>query len=137
MDRAEALVRLAAGRVGHLATVRSDGSPHLVPVTFAISDDLIVTAIDQKPKTTKSLQRLANVDAESRVSLMVDHYDEEWANLWWVRADGQAVVHQRSELWHRAIEALVAKYDQYLADRPQGPIIAITPDRITYWESTP
>ncbi len=72
MDRAESLDRLAAARSGHLATVRPDGSPHVVVVTFALIDGFAVTAIDHKPKSTRRLQRIANIEANPVASLLVD-----------------------------------------------------------------
>jgi PPOX class probable F420-dependent enzyme len=66
--------RFAEARVAHLATVRPDGAPHLVPIVFALEDDRVYTAIDDKPKRTRELQRLANIAADPRVSVLVDSY---------------------------------------------------------------
>ena len=92
MDRAEALRRVTEARVGRFATTRPDGRPHLVPVTFAVLGSILVHMIDHKPKTTDRLQRLANLDSDGRVSLLVDHYEDSWDRLWWVRVDGHATV---------------------------------------------
>jgi PPOX class probable F420-dependent enzyme len=121
--------RLAAARVGHLATVTADGRPHVVPVTFALAGGRIVTAVDAKPKSTRALKRLENVRATGRASLLVDHYDEDWTRLWWIRVDGSATVIDDAA----AIDALVAKYEQYLERRPEGPVIAITPEHWRSW----
>jgi PPOX class probable F420-dependent enzyme len=88
----EARRRFAASPVARLATVRPDGTPHLVPVVFALVGDVVTTAVDHKPKRSTSLQRLANLRAEPRCSLLVDHYDDDWTRLWWARADGRAEV---------------------------------------------
>lgn len=136
VDRAEALIRLAAAPSGHLATIRPDGKPHIVVVTFAVTGGNIVTAIDHKPKTTSRLQRLVNIEANRSVSFLVDEYDEDWSRLRWVRVDGPASIHHSGEIWGRAIEALAAKYPQYAERQPEGPVIAISPDRMTGWEST-
>jgi PPOX class probable F420-dependent enzyme len=136
VDRAEALIRLAAAPSGHLATIRPDGRPHIVVVTFAVTGGNIVTAIDHKPKTTSRLQRLINIEANRSVSFLVDEYDEDWSRLWWVRVDGPASTHHSGEIWEGAIEALAAKYPQYAERQPEGPVIAISQDRITGWEST-
>ena len=90
-------VAFSAAPVAVLATVGSNGAPHLVPVVFAVHDDVVYTAVDAKRKTTVRLRRLANIAANPRVSLLVDHYDEDWAHLWWVRADGVAAVHDSGE----------------------------------------
>jgi len=111
--------------------------PHVVVVTFALVASHVVTAIDHKPKSTTRLQRLANVEANRRGSLLVDHYDEDWSRLWWVRIDGAASVHHGDGIHESAIAALVAKYTQYSDRAPEGPVIAISQDHITSWESTP
>ena len=126
-DTAEA--HLAAARVGRLATVTPDGRPHVVAVCFALHERRIYTAVDAKPKARRSLQRLDNVRATGRASLLVDHYEEDWSRLWWVRADGSAAVIDSEE----AIDALAAKYEQYRAARPSGPVIAIAPERWRSW----
>lgn len=93
--------------------------------------------IDQKPKSTRELQRLANVQHEPRATLLADHYDEDWSRLWWVRVDGTATIHPEGEVWETALRALVAKYQQYQRDPPKGPAIRIEIERVTSWASTP
>ena len=127
--RAIAEERLALARIGRLATVTAAGRPHIVPVCFALDRGRIVTAVDAKPKTTTELARLENVRATGRATLLVDHYEEDWSELWWVRIDGVAEV-IRSEA---AVDALVAKYEQYRETRPAGPVIAIEPERWQSW----
>jgi PPOX class probable F420-dependent enzyme len=121
--------RLAAARIGRLATVTPAGRPHLVPVCFALHESRIVTAVDRKPKSTTALTRLDNVRATGRASLLVDHYEEDWARLWWVRVDGTAEVVDDEG----AIDALAAKYAQYREARPAGPVIVIEPERWRSW----
>ena len=137
MDRTEALSRLESARVAHLATVRPDGSPHVVPATFALAGNFAVTMVDHKPKSTTRLQRLANVEANGTASLLVDHFSEDWSELWWVRVDGNAAVHQDGPGWREASAALAAKYEQYRHRPPTGPAIVIALDRVNYWASTP
>ena len=121
--------RLAHARIGRLATVTAAGRPHIVPVCFAVAGGRIVTAVDAKPKATTELKRLENVRATGRASLLVDHYEEDWSKLWWVRVDGRAEVVE-SEM---AIDALASKYAQYRTARPAGPVIAIAPERWRSW----
>jgi PPOX class probable F420-dependent enzyme len=121
--------RLGAARVGRLATVTPLGRPHVVPVCFVLHEGRIFTVVDAKPKTTRALARLENVRATGRASLLVDHYEEDWRNLWWVRVDGVAEV-VRSD---RAVDALAEKYEQYRAQPPPGPLIAITPEQWRSW----
>ena len=129
LPRATAEARVAAARVGRLATVTPVGWPHVVVVCFALHDGVVYTAVDAKPKSGRALQRLENVRATGRASLLVDHYEEDWSRLWWVRVDGAAEVIESDA----AIDALAAKYEQYRADRPSGPVIAIAPERWRSW----
>jgi PPOX class probable F420-dependent enzyme len=122
--------RFAEARVARLATAGADGRPHLVPVTFAARDDVVVIAVDHKPKTTTNLRRLRNIRENDRVSLLVDHYDEDWRQLWWVRVDGTAtVVAEDAE----AVTWLCAKYEQYRRRPPAGPVIRIAVHKIVEW----
>ncbi|WP_433607388.1 TIGR03668 family PPOX class F420-dependent oxidoreductase [Prescottella agglutinans] len=128
--------RFVDAAVARMATVSPDGDPHLVPVVFAVVDDTIYTAVDDKPKTTRRLRRLANIAATGRVSLLVDHYDDDWAQLWWVRVDGSAqVISSEDDEGRVAVDALVAKYPQYRAMRPSGPVVAVRDLRCRSWSA--
>jgi len=133
MDRAEALSRLERSPIAHLATTRPDGGPHLVPVTFALDAGRIAHMVDDKPKSTTRLQRLVNIAANPRASLLVDHYNDDWARLWWVRVDGPAQVVEGGSEWEAARAALSSKYHHYQDRPPQGPAVFITIDKITGW----
>ncbi len=137
MDRTEALSRLADAHVGHLASVRPNAEPHVVVVTYALIGHSVVTMIDAKPKTTQRLQRLINIESNPAVSLLTDHYAEDWRSLWWVRIDGRATVHTEGPIWEEASAALAAKYPQYSKEPPQGPALVISIDKVTSWASTP
>jgi PPOX class probable F420-dependent enzyme len=136
MDVPRARARLGSARVGELATVRSDGTAHVVPVCFALLDDTVVTAVDAKPKSTAALRRLDNVRANPHASLLVHEYADDWAKLWWVRVDGPAEVVSEGARRIEAIEALVAKYRQYQDTPPPGPVIALTITRWASWSPT-
>jgi PPOX class probable F420-dependent enzyme len=116
--------------------VSTGGDPHVVPVVFALSGQRIFTAVDGKPKSTTRLRRLANIAATGRASLLVDAYDDDWTRLWWVRADGSADIAAASTpLGAAAIGALVAKYPQYEASPPPGPVIVIAITRLSGWRA--
>src|SRR4051794_32281619 len=111
----------AAAPVARLATLRPDGTPRLVPITFVLLDGRICSAVDEvKPKSTTRLARLADVERDPRVGVVVDHYADDWSALWWVRVDGTAAVHEDGALRGRALAALVAKYPPYAASPPDG-----------------
>jgi PPOX class probable F420-dependent enzyme len=122
--------RFAAARVARLATVGADGGPHLVPIVFAVAGDLIHTAVDAKPKRHRRLRRLDNIAHQPRVSVLADHYDDDWTRLWWVRADGVARVTDTSAA---GLAALRAKYPQYEQTPPAGPFITVEVSRWTAW----
>jgi PPOX class probable F420-dependent enzyme len=109
----EARRRFATARVARLATITSDGRPHLVPMTFAVADDTIFSIVDAKPKASPDLARLRNMRGNPRVAVLVDEYGDEWDGLWWVRAEGRASVAEEGSDRERALELLRAKYPQY------------------------
>lgn len=122
--------RFTAQRVARLATANAQGVPHLVPVTFAVHGEEIVFAVDHKPKTSTDLRRLRNIDANPSVALLADHYDDDWTRLWWVRADGFAVVTTDPDERAEPIHWLCTKYPQYADHPPTGPVVRVT---VTAW----
>ena len=128
--------RFENARVGRLASTTSTGRPHLVPVVFALLGSTVWTAVDSKPKSTRSLRRLANIESNPQVSMIVDQYEDDWSALWWVRVDGDAkVVSVDTEDGRQALSALAAKYPQYAAQAPPGPLIRIAVRSWTSWSA--
>ena len=135
-DPRELRRRVVAAPVARLATVRRDGTPRLVPVTFAVLGELVCFAVDEvKPKRDARLARLGDIARDPRVTLLVDHYDADWSALWWVRIDGDAAALETGELRERALDALAAKYPPYRAARPAGPVVVIRPRRWSGWSA--
>lgn len=135
MDTDEARRRFADSPVARLATVRPDGSPHIVPITFAVDGDTVYTVVDAKPKRSRRLQRLANLEAEPRCALLVDHYDADWTKLWWVRADGRAtIVDDPGSV--TGMELLTARYPAYADAPPAGPVIVVSVARWHGWSAS-
>ena len=128
----------ARSPVARLATVGASGEIDLVPITFAFLDDTtIVTAVDHKPKRTPRLQRLENIRMNPSVTLLVDHYDDDWSKLWWARLRGLAFVVSHGPRFDGAIAQLVAKYPQHYASQPpQGPVIAIDITEVRTWRAS-
>ena len=135
LDPGEARALFASAAVARLATVRSDGAPHVVPVCFAMAGGIVYTAVDAKPKRTSDLARLANIASEPRVALLADRYEDDWTQLWWVRVDGDARVVTDAGERSRALDALARAYTQYAATPPQGAMIAIEPRRFSGWRA--
>lgn len=129
-DRAE------AARVARLATVGADGRPHLVPICFALVGEVLYTAVDGKPKRSRRLRRVANLQATGHASILIDGYDENWSRLWWIRLDGIGRVVDDDAERDRALAALRAKYPQYATDPPDGPVLAIDIRRRSGWRAS-
>jgi PPOX class probable F420-dependent enzyme len=131
--------KLKNARVARLATVDPAGRPHIVPVCFVYRGKVFYTAIDQKPKRVapQKLARLRNIKLSPQVALLIDSYDEDWTNLWYILVRGKAMLLPKSGAKeHRlAIRALRAKYPQYRAGMltDDAPIIRITVERISSW----
>ncbi len=134
LDPAEARARFAASRVVRLATSGADGAPHVVPCTFAVDGSgRVIIGIDNKPKSSRNLKRLRNIASNPRVSLLADHYDEDWTQLWWARAEGMANIEPFGDDHAGHWELLRRKYPQYEAETLTGPVIAVTVSSWTGW----
>jgi PPOX class probable F420-dependent enzyme len=135
VEELEAELRRRVERVpvARLATVRPDGRPHVVPITFALEGHSVVTAVDHKPKTTTSLQRLRNIEANPVASVLVDNYEDDWSRLWWARGDGAARIVAEGAEREEAVERLVEKYRQYRETPPRGPVIVVSVSRWVTW----
>ena len=120
--------------MGRLGTITSDGRPHLVPCCFVLVDEVVYTAVDAKPKSTVLLRRIRNIEAHPATCLLVDHYEEDWSLLWWIRLDGLARVVASASEEERAKAALATKYPQYRDVAIPGATIALD---ITRWASWP
>jgi PPOX class probable F420-dependent enzyme len=118
-------VLVAEARVARLATIDSDGRPNLVPVVYAVDGDVMVSAVDRKPKESRGLRRLSNIRARPEVTVLVDHYEEDWDRIWWVRLRGRARVSDDGPDRDRAVNLLVEKYPQYRRELPDGPAILV------------
>jgi PPOX class probable F420-dependent enzyme len=132
LDQETARRRFAAADVARLATVGSDGRPHLVPIVFAVSrSGVVYSAVDDKPKSTRALRRLANVSAHPAVCLLADRYAPDWSQLWWVRADGEGrVLDPGDEEALAAVDLLRERYPAYRSSPPRGPVLAV---EVTQW----
>lgn len=128
--------RFEKARVGRLATTTSTGHPHLVPVVFVLLGTSVWSAVDAKPKSTRLLRRLANIESNPQVSMLVDWYEDDWSALWWVRVDGDATVETVDAAEGRlALVALAAKYPQYESQAPAGPLVRVAVRNWTSWSA--
>jgi PPOX class probable F420-dependent enzyme len=133
----ELRARATAAPVARLATVDGGSRPHLVPCCFAFDGDVAYSVVDHKPKRSAALRRLDNIRANPAVCLLVDHYDDDWAALWWVRFDGVARILIDGPEHTSALARLCAKYPQYRATPPSGTVIAIDITSCRAWSASP
>lgn len=131
---------LRSARTAHLATADANGQPHVIPVCYVFDGESVYSVLDAKPKTTalRQLRRVRNILANPRVSLVVDHYEEDWTRLQYVMVMGDAGLLESGDEWSRAIAMLRQKYPQYhRMDLDQSPVIKISPARFAAWSSGP
>jgi PPOX class probable F420-dependent enzyme len=124
--------------VGRLATTSSEGVVRLVPFCFAVVGDRLVSAVDHKPKRTTRLGRLDDIAATGSATVLIDHYEDDWDRLWWVRIRGAATVHRDDEpVATAARSALAGKYQQYRQQPPAGPVYSVRLDECSCWRARP
>jgi PPOX class probable F420-dependent enzyme len=127
--------RLTAARVARLATTDPDGRPHLVPIVFVLEGDTLYTAVDKKAKRSTKLRRIENARARPDVTVLIDHYEEDWRRLWWIRIRGRARVLDVGDERERALALMRQKYPQYRTEPPDGPVLAIDVIQVREWRA--
>ena len=135
----EQSARLSETPVGHLATADANGRPHVIPVCFSYDGQYIYSVLDAKPKrgSLTGLRRVRNILANPQVSLVIDHYDEDWTRLWYLLVQGRAELVEDGPEPPAAIAMLREKYAQYRDMQLDGnPVIKITPERVTGWSGS-
>jgi PPOX class probable F420-dependent enzyme len=100
-----------------------------------LDGDIVYSAVDAKPKRSPNLQRLANVRANPNTTLLVDHYEEDWSRLWWIRVRGHGRVVTDDHEAAKARALLVAKYSQYRSRPPGGPVLALEISEWRAWQA--
>jgi PPOX class probable F420-dependent enzyme len=141
MNDDDAWAKVRSARVGRLATVTPSNLPHVVPFVFVLIerdlDHTVYWAVDHKPKRSPELQRIRNLRMNPVVAFVVDAYDDDWSRLWWVRCSGPAREVDDAIERVAALDALSSKYRRYVAEPPDGPVVAIDVDHISWWQATP
>jgi PPOX class probable F420-dependent enzyme len=134
VDEARDLV--GGARVARLATTNTGLGIDVVPITFALlPDDRLVSIVDQKPKSTTRLRRLDNIRSHPDVTVLVDHYEDDWTRLWWVRLRGRASVVAEGDEFDEARAALVERYPQYVDEPPPGPVVSVAVEDWSGWHA--
>ena len=121
-------------RSGVLGTIARSGLPQLVPVCYALVEGAIAIAIDEKPKRGGTLARVRNIERDARATLLVDHYEERWERLAWLRLEGDADVLKQGAEWPDALAALRRRYPRYRGMALEElPLIRLQPARVVGW----
>ncbi len=122
--------RAAAARVARVGTLDEHGRVHLVPIVFVVDGDTLYSSSDPSDRRVK---RLRNIETNPGVVVLVDEYDEEWENVWWVRMRGRGRVLEDGAEVSRARELLAEKYPQYEGDPGSGPVMAVDVEQWRAW----
>ncbi|MGE4617032.1 MAG: pyridoxamine 5'-phosphate oxidase family protein [Gammaproteobacteria bacterium] len=123
--------------VARLAVIDGEGRPEAMPIVFARVGRTLFSPIDGKPKKHGRPARIAHIERNPTVALVVDYYDEQWNQLWWIRLNANAAIAEgRHDEWDAAVEALRLKYPQYQTTpmfREHPVMICMTWDRMRWW----
>lgn len=126
-------------RVAHLATADADGTPHVVPIVYALVDDEVYFVVDEKPKKTRrGLRRLRNIAANPRVAVIIDAYHDDWTRLAYLLIEGAADEVDQPERYVAVLEALRGRYPQYRSmdlSFDRNPMVRIVPARRHFWRA--
>ena len=127
---------IRSARVAHLATADAHGQPHVIPICFVFDGKDFYSPIDEKPKRTaaQKLKRLKNIRENPQVTLVIDHYEEDWRKLAYILVSGKARVLLSGAKHRKAVKLLRRKYSQYRKMRiDRLPMILIRPKQTTSW----
>jgi len=147
---ADQLAFIEGRRTATLATLSATGQPRLVPICFVLADPgaeasrtVLYSPLDQKPKRSQDVRRLARVrdiTERSGVTILFDRWDEDWSRLAWLRARGTASIVQsweQAEAHRRVVQAMRAKYPQYRTHAiDASPMIRVVIDEVSAWSAT-
>jgi PPOX class probable F420-dependent enzyme len=125
---------LESARVARLGLLDEQGAPRVLPVTFAVAEGRIWSAIDRKPKRTEEPARLRFLRRDPRAALTVDRYSDEWEQLAWVQVLGRVEIVEAGD-GGAGLEALRSKYEPYREEAPPGPLLALQPERYLWWRA--
>ena len=126
---------VASARVAHLGLLDSDARPRVMPVTYAVSEGALWSAVDHKPKRVEGseLARVRWLRERPEAALTIDRYDDDWERLAWVQALGPVEVLDGAP--EAAMTALTARYKQYAESAPAGPYLRLAPRRLLFWRA--
>jgi len=126
--------------VARLGTASRSGQPHLVPIVFVAHDGVVYSPLDGKRKRPGRLQRFRNLAGNPSATLLLDAYDADWQQLWWVRMDGEARWCEPDDALSRIVaDRLLDKYPQYrsseLTFNREG-YLSFRTSRVSFWSQS-
>jgi PPOX class probable F420-dependent enzyme len=122
---------LSSARVARLGLLDEGDLPRVLPVTFAVFEGALWSAIDRKPKRAGEPARVRRLRRRPEAALLVDRYDDDWTRLAWVELRGPVTIHPLGP----AVEALARRYEQYRAEPPQGPLLRLEVRDAVWWQA--
>lgn len=122
-------------RVARLAFADDENRPRVLPVTFALAEGAIWSAIDSKPKRSAEPKRVPWLRRRPQAALCVDVYEDDWTRLAWVQLLGRVEVLELAA-GSAGVEALTAKYGQYAEHPPPGPVLRLEVERALSWRAS-
>jgi PPOX class probable F420-dependent enzyme len=118
-------------RVCRVATVSAEGVPHAVPVCHALNGQKLYIGSDD------DATKVRNVQANPRVTVVVDEYSDHWGSLKGVMIQGRGRLIERGPPFSRARARLYEKYPQYPKEAAlsasDSVIVEVTPMRVFTW----
>jgi PPOX class probable F420-dependent enzyme len=121
--------------VARLGLLDERDRPRVLPITFTVFEDALWSAIDRKPKRSAEPARVRRLRRRPEATLLVDAYLDDWSRLEWVELSGRVSVVAVADA-PLALEALAAKYEQYRAEPPPGPLLRLVPESFAYWRAS-
>ncbi|GLW02540.1 PPOX class F420-dependent enzyme [Streptomyces lavendulae subsp. lavendulae] len=106
-----------------LATLRPDGTPHVVPVGVTYDHDANVARVITRKSSVKISNILSALPGEARVA--VSQVDGPR----WITLEGVARVITDQEQIAAAVDGYAARYGRRPAEDPRRVLVEITPDR--------
>lgn len=123
-------------RVAHLATADGSGAPHVVPLCYALDGGSLYFVVDEKPKATKRLKRMRNLEANPRAAVVIDDYDDAWARLAYLLIEGPTSIVDDPHEYERVVVLLRRRYRLYTdmaLSMAANPMVRVTIQRSHFW----
>jgi PPOX class probable F420-dependent enzyme len=121
--------------VARLGLLDERDRPRVLPVTFAVFENALWSAIDWKPKRSAEPARVRRLRRRPEATLLVDAYSDDWSGLEWVELSGYMSILDADDAGD-AVEALAAKYPQYRTRPPAGPLLRLAPEHFACWRAS-